>query len=78
MMSLGRERIAAHEAHLLAYAQERLRGMNSLRIIGTAKDNAAAFQQFSAAAAAGHPLAAYKVGCYLASRAWCRWTRTRR
>lgn len=36
--------------------------------IGTARDNAAAFQQFSAAAAAGHPLAAYKVGCYLAGQ----------
>ncbi|SFV17465.1 cysteine desulfurase / selenocysteine lyase [Methylobacterium sp. 174MFSha1.1] len=41
MMSLGRERIAAHEAHLLAYAQERLRGMNSLRIIGTARTKGA-------------------------------------
>ena len=36
--------------------------------IGTVRDNAAAFQQFSAAAAAGHPLAAYKVGCYLAGQ----------
>lgn len=41
MMSLGRERIAAHEAHLLAYAQDALRGMNSLRIIGTAKHKGA-------------------------------------
>jgi len=38
MMSLGRERIAAHEADLTAYAEERLRAMNSVRLIGTAKD----------------------------------------
>jgi cysteine desulfurase/selenocysteine lyase len=38
MMGVGREKIAAHEASLLAYAQERLGAMNSLRMIGTAKD----------------------------------------
>ncbi|KAB1080438.1 cysteine desulfurase [Methylobacterium soli] len=38
MMSLDRERIAAHEADLTAYAEERLRAMNSVRLIGTAKD----------------------------------------
>ncbi|MGU3362701.1 cysteine desulfurase [Methylobacterium sp. M6A4_1b] len=38
MMTLGREKIAAHEASLLAYAQERLGAMNSLRMIGTARD----------------------------------------
>ena len=38
MMNLGRERIAAHEAELTAYAQDRLRAMNSVRLIGTAKD----------------------------------------
>ena len=37
MMELGRERIQAHEAALSAYAHERLRGMNSLRIIGQAR-----------------------------------------
>jgi cysteine desulfurase / selenocysteine lyase len=37
MMALGRERIAAHEAALSAYAHERLGAMNSLRIIGQAK-----------------------------------------
>ncbi|KQO75500.1 cysteine desulfurase [Methylobacterium sp. Leaf89] len=37
MMGVGRDRIAAHEASLLAYAQERLGAMNSLRMIGTAK-----------------------------------------
>ena len=36
--SIGKERIAAHEHDLLTYAQERLREINSLRIIGTAKD----------------------------------------
>jgi cysteine desulfurase / selenocysteine lyase len=33
---IGRERIAAHEADLTAYAHERLGAINSLRIIGTA------------------------------------------
>ncbi len=36
--SIGKERIRRHEGGLLAYAQERLRGINSLRIIGTAAD----------------------------------------
>ncbi len=36
MESVGRERIAAHEAGLLAYAHERLSRINSLRIFGTA------------------------------------------
>ena len=36
MMALGREHIAAHEAALGAYAQERLGAMNSIRIIGKA------------------------------------------
>ena len=36
MDSIGRERIAAHEADLLAYADERLSRINSLRIFGTA------------------------------------------
>lgn len=36
--------------------------------IGTARDNQAAFGHFSDAAAAGHALAAYKVGCYLAGQ----------
>ena len=34
--SIGKERIAAHEHDLLTYAQERLREINSLRLIGTA------------------------------------------
>jgi cysteine desulfurase/selenocysteine lyase len=36
--SIGKERIAAHEHGLLTYAQERLREINSLRLIGTAKN----------------------------------------
>ena len=36
MMELGRDRIQAHEAALSAYAHERLRAMNSIRIIGQA------------------------------------------
>jgi cysteine desulfurase/selenocysteine lyase len=35
--SIGKERIAAHEHDLLTYAQEQLREINSLRIIGNAK-----------------------------------------
>jgi cysteine desulfurase/selenocysteine lyase len=35
--SIGKARIAAHEHSLLAYAEERLREINSLRMIGTAK-----------------------------------------
>ncbi|MCG2632323.1 cysteine desulfurase [Bradyrhizobium sp. WYCCWR 13023] len=35
--SIGKERIAAHETDLTAYAQERLREINSLRLIGTAR-----------------------------------------
>jgi cysteine desulfurase/selenocysteine lyase len=39
--SIGKERIRAHETGLLAYAQDRLREINSLRIIGTARDKGA-------------------------------------
>jgi cysteine desulfurase/selenocysteine lyase len=35
--SIGKERIAAHEHDLVEYAQGRLREINSLRLIGTAK-----------------------------------------
>lgn len=35
--SIGKERIAAHEHDLLTYAEERLREINALRIIGNAK-----------------------------------------
>jgi cysteine desulfurase / selenocysteine lyase len=36
--SIGKTRIAAHEHDLVAYAHERLREINSLRLIGTARD----------------------------------------
>ncbi len=36
--SVGKDRIRAHEAALVKYAHERLGAINSLRIIGTAKD----------------------------------------
>ena len=36
MEGVGRDRIAAHEATLTAYAHERLRGINALRIFGQA------------------------------------------
>src|SRR5215813_7193562 len=39
--SVGKARIRAHEQELSAYAHERLREINSLRIIGTAKDKGA-------------------------------------
>lgn len=41
MESVGKDRIAAHERDLLTYAQDRLREINSLRIIGTAKEKGA-------------------------------------
>lgn len=41
MESVGRERIAAHEHALKQYAHERLRSINSLRIIGDAPDKGA-------------------------------------
>src|SRR6201995_4223261 len=36
--SVGKERIAAHEHDLMTYAHQRLREINSLRLIGTARD----------------------------------------
>jgi cysteine desulfurase/selenocysteine lyase len=39
--SIGKSRIRAHENALLAYAQEQLREINSLRIIGTAAEKGA-------------------------------------
>jgi cysteine desulfurase/selenocysteine lyase len=39
--SIGKSRIRAHEGALVAYAQERLREINSLRIIGTAAEKGA-------------------------------------
>jgi cysteine desulfurase/selenocysteine lyase len=36
--SVGKARIRAHEAGLLHYAQDRLREINSLRVLGTTKD----------------------------------------
>jgi len=39
--SIGKVRIRAHESELANYAHERLRAINSLRIIGTARDKGA-------------------------------------
>ena len=39
--TIGRERIAAHEAHLRDYVHERLSRINSLRIYGSARDKGA-------------------------------------
>ena len=41
MQAIGRDRIAAHEKQLGAYAHERLSRINSLRIIGNARDKGA-------------------------------------
>jgi cysteine desulfurase/selenocysteine lyase len=43
MDNLGRAAIAAHEADLAAYAAERLREVNSLRIVGNAPDKGGIF-----------------------------------
>jgi cysteine desulfurase/selenocysteine lyase len=39
--SIGKQRIRAHEDILVKYAHERLRAINSIRIIGTAKEKGA-------------------------------------
>jgi cysteine desulfurase / selenocysteine lyase len=39
--SVGKQRIRAHETELVKYAHERLREINSLRIIGTAREKGA-------------------------------------
>lgn len=41
IQSVGKPRIRAHEQTLLSYAHDRLREINSLRIIGTARDKGA-------------------------------------
>jgi cysteine desulfurase/selenocysteine lyase len=41
ILSIGKARIRAHEQELASYAHDRLREINSLRIIGTAKDKGA-------------------------------------
>jgi cysteine desulfurase/selenocysteine lyase len=41
MLTVGRENIIAHEQSLLAYANERLAEINSLRVFGQAKDKGA-------------------------------------
>lgn len=54
--SIGKERIRRHERSLLAYAEERLRGINSLRIIGTGADKGA-IVSFEMKSAHAHDLA---------------------
>src|SRR5690348_7082210 len=41
IQSIGKDRIAAHERSLLVYAQEKLQGINSIRVIGTAREKEA-------------------------------------
>ena len=47
--SIGKARIRAHESDLVAYAHERLSEINSLRIVGTAKDKGALSRSISKA-----------------------------
>ena len=54
--SIGKERIAAHEHDLVTYAQDRLREINSLRIIGTAKGKGPVIS-FEMAGAHAHDIA---------------------
>ncbi|MDK9694888.1 MAG: cysteine desulfurase [Siculibacillus sp.] len=56
MESVGRERIAAHEARLAAYAHERLGSLNSVRIFGTAPGKGA-IVAFEMAGAHAHDVA---------------------
>jgi cysteine desulfurase/selenocysteine lyase len=56
MESLGRDAIAAHEAEVAAYAQERLSRINSLRLIGTAPGKGGIFS-FEIAGAHAHDVA---------------------
>jgi cysteine desulfurase/selenocysteine lyase len=39
--SIGKDRIAAHERDILTYAQDRLREINAIRVIGTAREKGA-------------------------------------
>ncbi|HKS18833.1 MAG TPA: cysteine desulfurase [Bradyrhizobium sp.] len=54
--SIGKQRIAAHEHDLVTYAQERLREINSLRLIGTARDKGPVIS-FELAGAHAHDVA---------------------
>ena len=54
--SIGKGRIRKHESALLAYAHDRLRGINSLRIIGTAAEKGAIIS-FDMKAAHAHDFA---------------------
>jgi cysteine desulfurase/selenocysteine lyase len=55
MDDLGRDAIAAHEADVAAYAEERLRRINSLRLIGTAAGKGGIFS-FEIAGAHAHDI----------------------
>jgi cysteine desulfurase/selenocysteine lyase len=56
MMELGMENIAAHEARLAAYTQEKLSGLNWLNLQGTAPDKAAIFSFTLNGAAHAHDI----------------------
>lgn len=56
MMDLGMENIAAHEAGLRAYAQERLTGLNWINVQGTAPGKAAIFSFTLEGAAHAHDI----------------------
>ncbi len=56
LMDLGMANVAAHEAHLRDYAQDRLSGLNWLNIQGNAPDKAAIFSFKMAGSAHAHDL----------------------
>jgi cysteine desulfurase/selenocysteine lyase len=56
MMTLGMERIAAHEARLRDYARERLDGLNWISVQGTVPDKAAIFSFTMNGAAHAHDI----------------------
>ena len=56
MQTIGRERIAAHEADLAAYAMQRLGELNSVRVFGTAPGKGA-IVSFEVAGAHAHDVA---------------------
>src|SRR5262249_1062819 len=70
--SIGKERIRAHEQELVTYAHDRLREINSLRIIGTAKGKGA-IVSFDIKGTHPHDVATIIDRAGVAGRAGPRW-----
>ncbi|MBO0753715.1 MAG: aminotransferase class V-fold PLP-dependent enzyme, partial [Bradyrhizobiaceae bacterium] len=68
IQSVGKERIRAHEKALLDYATDRMREINSLRIIGNARDKGA-IVSFEMKGAHAHDYATIIDRCGVAVRA---------